>query len=1176
MAPVTHSNQHQLQPLLLLFSAPIPPRQKQDILPSEPPDYIRPVMSVRRLASMWNDRTRNGQEEQPSSSKQGPILARSQNLRSGDFSESASSPPKTPILPEYTPLFVDEEEISPLEIPQNPGTPYISECDSGYNESRDSIMADQEDERGESPSPPKIMTVEEFGRQLSHRPPNEPIAYTPQHSQLSREDSESPHQSRASELQGQQSAISGSPVVNPFAISPSRIPLPVAGRRVVSVEFPAPSCAVTSETNPSPDSPHEQAITHNDWTYQESLISPAPPRKPKPMIKNSEQSVVDTANLSFDQLRDIYIQSQMEPAGADASIEEYQEPHTFQRAHLAQLPRINTDVHGSSIFYAPIPESPFVETPAPETTPALVNSEIRELKDEPKQTARRLESKIAAVAKDSVPAKPASVDSTRIPGDILEYIEQPKVSRTDTQKSSPISISPEVRAKKIIVMLDATHQYSKPSLRAKKTLKFPPRTNLKRLSDALASENTEDGMRQLVYYLDGHGNSDDNWSNGDEVYIFGFSHGAFAARALAVLLSDIGLFNKPGMVNFEALYETYFDPKYGRIVEIEDFENWRAAVGGLTFEISEGEGVTLSKVGIKLLGCLDTIGWSDFQQEPSQTENERLWRKGFISPRHLLLHENIENAFHALALDENRASHAPMLMFRPRGSTKGLTQVWFTGSHINIGGGQLSHEIASKVGLAKPNRNELSDIVFLWMITQCYEVLTFGKKHVNKSVTDYTNLQAEEDSKTTTENVYKNHWVAAKIDEAWPEKVNFLIRVRQSAGLHKKHVRAPLRYRPHWFKSEPWSIYTSGESVHASSNYRYKFHPTYIPKALVGYSCEKCVQEADPRNPTATAEESGQNTVPKRFREFNYHWEGEETLKDRIFTSQKSLPIARMTAFEILNAGGEGLIKGFELSYKDLYRESPPVFKYTWQELKSMQEGWIFKLDPGVGQTNSPTNRPVLKPASSLEMHAKYRGMKIKAEGLNTIKLKGKKSSKKEKSSKNEENEGTGNTIFGESLLSNSSRVKTEKGLKDESEGGKGKGKHSGHTRESLSFKKNDDKGKLTAAAEIAAQIQELPSIVVEPPPQQHPHQYYQSERRTQRQRYSGEEGQTAYDQAREFNKRGKGRYSKSVRYTDDISDDESLPPVAPLRIPVEPEWARKMKDKGVVHPCKFKKENRD
>ncbi|KAK6542074.1 hypothetical protein TWF694_007843 [Orbilia ellipsospora] len=1204
MAPgdSTSSNQH-LLPLLLLFPATTASHQKQEIPPSEPPDYIRPVMSVRRLTSMWNDRTRNGPRDQTSPSRRGPRLAQSRNLRSGDFPDVDSSPPETPILPNHPTLPANEDEISPFEVTQNLRTSYIS-ADARDIKSQDNMTVEHIGEDEESLPPPKITSVQEFGRQLSHIPSNESIPHTPsRHSQ-------SPRQSRTSEFQGQQSAISGSTVVNPFTNSPSRISLPVTGRRTVSVEFPAPSCAATS-TNVSPESPQKQ----NVWTYHESVISSADLRRPKHMVINSKNSLVDTASLSFDELRDIHIQSQRKLASISAEPEEYEQIDTHQRAQPAQLPRIITDLHGPGIFIAPDTKPSAAEVPHIETTPDTVNSEIRELKDELKKTARILESKIAAVAKDSVPASSASFNSPMTPGDISEYIEQPKVTRTNTQKSSPILFSPEVRAKKIIVMLDATHQYLKPipKLRAKKTLKFPPRTNLKRLSDALASEHKENGMRQLVYYLGGRGTGDgmllfclysyaspyidiefgvgrslhttildaytyisDNWSHGDEVYIFGFSHGALAARGLAALISDIGLFNKPGMENFEALYDTYFDPKYGKVVETDDFETWREAVAELAFEISEGEGIVLNKAGVKLLGCLDTIGWSDFQQEPSQSENERLWRKGYVSPRHLLLHEDIENAFHALALDEDRASHAPMLMFRPRVSRKSLTQVWFTGSHINIGGGQLSHEIASKVGFAKPNPNELSDIVFLWMITQCHEFLTFGKKHINKAVADYMSLQAGEDDKTT-EGTYKDHWVAAKIDEAWPEKIGLFARVRQATGLQKRHVRTPLRYRPHWFKSEPWSRYVSLESIHASSRYRTKYHPTYIPKALVGYRSEKCIKESDTRNPTVTAtEEAGQNILPKRFREINYHWEGEETLKDRIFTAQKSLPLTKMTAFEVLNAGGEVLVKGFGLSYKDLYRESPPVFKYTWQELRSMQESWVLKLEPEPGQAKSPINRPALKPANSLDLHEKYRGMKIKQEN-NTGTTKGKKFSKKASSSKDAESERTGSAIFGNSLLSNSSRVKTDKRLKDESDSRKEKGKHSGHPRDSLSFRRNDDKRKLSRSiADIAEQMQEVPSIVVKPPPQQHHHQHYQSEQGTRRQRYSGEEGQRAVDQAREFSKRGRGRYPESIRYTDDVSDDESLPPIAPLRIPVEPEWAKKMKEKGVVHPCKFKGENRE
>lgn len=61
------------------------------------------------------------------------------------------------------------------------------------------------------------------------------------------------------------------------------------------------------------------------------------------------------------------------------------------------------------------------------------------------------------------------------------------------------------------------------------------------------------------------------------------------------------------------------------------------------------------------------------------------------------LSDRIENAFHALALDEPRPPFSPSIWERPA-SNKGITnlkQVWFPGNHGNVGGGWPDQGIAN-------------------------------------------------------------------------------------------------------------------------------------------------------------------------------------------------------------------------------------------------------------------------------------------------------------------------------------------------------------------------------------------------------------------------------------------------------------------------------------------------
>ncbi|KAJ6259566.1 hypothetical protein Dda_5203 [Drechslerella dactyloides] len=544
---------------------------------------------------------------------------------------------------------------------------------------------------------------------------------------------------------------------------------------------------------------------------------------------------------------------------------------------------------------------------------------------------------------------------------------------TSTGRTSLAEYYPSGCPKKLIIILDATQQSSRPvPAEGSSKRPCPPRTNLKRLSDSLAARHKDTGMPQLVYYVSGTGNEDDfglnqslhttileaytylsdNWVVGDEICLFGFSHGAFAVRALAGLLTEIGLFNKAGMANFDELYDTYFDPKYGKTHTTQDYQKWRDACEQVSYDMTRLEGATLHKVSIKFLGCLDTTGWSNFQDDTSdiwyQDENERLWKQGFFNPRHLLLNEEIEYAAHALALDEVRETYAPLLMFRAKKSVRPLHQVWFTGSHLNIGGGQFSYELKRSNLFRRPDRNELSDIVFLWLITECHQVLTFSKKHINMALAGYVSDQPISTSSQgpTDRDQWENRWVAAKIEEPWGVDGSFFSLVRSANPMRIRHNRTPLRYRPHWFEDEQWRSYTSCESIHASSRYRQRLHSSYTPKALADYHCTTTFEKFGPPPITgrrARMREAAEYLGPKLGEE-QYYYRGIEKPTTKLYTEDLTLPITTLTTFEVLSTGGADLISAFGLSMKDLNRVSPPVFRYSGEELRSIQEDWVLEL----------------------------------------------------------------------------------------------------------------------------------------------------------------------------------------------------------------------------------------
>lgn len=157
--------------------------------------------------------------------------------------------------------------------------------------------------------------------------------------------------------------------------------------------------------------------------------------------------------------------------------------------------------------------------------------------------------------------------------------------------------------------------------------------------------------------------------------------------------------------------------------------------------------LVISGVKVKSIGCWDTVGSLGipsirvpFFGELSIARGENktyLYRFlptwYFLAPdnsssfHNVELSDEVENAFHALALDEHRGPFTPTLWKKSPFSPTNLKQVWFPGVHTNIGGGYDDQEIA--------------DITLAWMIQQHLPFLEFSKgylKSIIKNHEDYT------------------------------------------------------------------------------------------------------------------------------------------------------------------------------------------------------------------------------------------------------------------------------------------------------------------------------------------------------------------------------------------------------------------------------------------------------
>lgn len=157
-----------------------------------------------------------------------------------------------------------------------------------------------------------------------------------------------------------------------------------------------------------------------------------------------------------------------------------------------------------------------------------------------------------------------------------------------------------------------------------------------------------------------------NYVPGDQIFLFGFSRGAFTVRTLAGFMKRVGLLDKdddyfvPEMIG---LYESSENP---------DSEAWRRA-----FRRAERRDCPT----IDFIGVWDTVGALGAPGYLGRIVNGKKYRFHDIG-----LNDCIAHAYHALAIDEHRVPFEPSLWQRPAGWNGVLEQVWFSGVHSNVGG----------------------------------------------------------------------------------------------------------------------------------------------------------------------------------------------------------------------------------------------------------------------------------------------------------------------------------------------------------------------------------------------------------------------------------------------------------------------------------------------------------
>ncbi|MGJ8651002.1 MAG: DUF2235 domain-containing protein [Opitutaceae bacterium] len=235
--------------------------------------------------------------------------------------------------------------------------------------------------------------------------------------------------------------------------------------------------------------------------------------------------------------------------------------------------------------------------------------------------------------------------------------------------------------KRIVICADGT--WNRPEQLNKD--QYP--TNVLKFARGISQQTTDD-VKQVVFYDWGIGSYHDkatgggfgagleknvmdcyrflvhNYESGDEIYLFGFSRGAYTVRSLCGLINNCSILKSSEGKLVERAFDIYKTKKHKPSGEFS--REWREAHS------------VQQEVKVHFIGVWDTVGamglpFSIF---------------GLIKDKHLFydrkLGSNIVTARHALCLDELRDDFEPTI-WDPKDGVD-LKQVWFAGVHSDVGG----------------------------------------------------------------------------------------------------------------------------------------------------------------------------------------------------------------------------------------------------------------------------------------------------------------------------------------------------------------------------------------------------------------------------------------------------------------------------------------------------------
>lgn len=180
-----------------------------------------------------------------------------------------------------------------------------------------------------------------------------------------------------------------------------------------------------------------------------------------------------------------------------------------------------------------------------------------------------------------------------------------------------------------------------------------------------------------------------NYQDGDRIFIFGFSRGAYTARSLAGMIATCGL-PDPAKFTDQTTDDVFAAYRAGAARQ--------PLLSALEAKYGNSPGGP-DKVEIAAVGVWDTVGSLGIPGDLFDGFDQHFY--GFLDTS---LHPDVKAAWHALSIDERRAEFPPTLWTSAPRPDQELDQIWCAGNHGDVGGGWAE--------------TGLSDLTLGWMMAK--------------------------------------------------------------------------------------------------------------------------------------------------------------------------------------------------------------------------------------------------------------------------------------------------------------------------------------------------------------------------------------------------------------------------------------------------------------------------